>query len=347
MVDNPTFYFFSYRTAIRYHLSKRLALRGWKEAANEESATLKDENLTLNDDVSKHFEYKHLLANLIQKHCPEVMPATYWINDENYSDVLAKANYEHYYSEGKFHSQKPNVKWILKPSTQNNGDNIKLFDSIEEVRQYYAQPHRLGGDHVLQQYLSEPDLIDGRKYTFRLPVVLSNFAGAFIYREGYVNISGVPFDLSEGLKIRKMHITNYVLDGVLSNIEQRSTHTLPNFDNTFLQMQEIVTQCVRALLKEYPSYLQGSPKRFEIFGFDFAMDKHNRVWLLEINQGPDAPTFEENPMNAILWEKFWQNIIDDFVIPSTLETPPKNNYRDFAKLSLLRTVWDKLKSYLK
>ncbi|MGD9592704.1 MAG: hypothetical protein AB7V32_09310, partial [Candidatus Berkiella sp.] len=95
-MSTPTFYFFSSRMATKFHIAKRLLSMGWQELTSEKNALFTDNNLTLNDDISKTLEYKHLLALLVNKHCKDLMPITYCVNDDNYNQVLAKMIYEHY-----------------------------------------------------------------------------------------------------------------------------------------------------------------------------------------------------------------------------------------------------------
>jgi tubulin--tyrosine ligase len=305
--------------------------RDWLKTDNASLALFTDKNLILNDEVSKNLEYKHLLAELIAKYCPNFMPLTYSINDENYLDVLAKIRFKHYSPAGE--AKEKDLKWILKPSMLNNGDFIKLFNHIDEIKKYYATPNRLGGEHVLQQYLSHPHLYQERKYTFRVAAVLTNYAGVFLYNKGYVNISAHPFTLEDNFQNKKIHITNYLLDGELSHIQQKHTDELKDFSAVHQQMVQIVACVVKALLKIAPSYLKKQTHQiFEIFGFDFMMDEKGKLWLLEINQGPDAPTFEENRLNVLLWDIFWKDIIEDFVLPIALKTEPRNHYANFTQI---------------
>ena len=349
-----TFYFFADRMAIRFHIGKRLLAIGWEKVISEDLATFGDRHLTLNDNTSQHIEFKHLLAQLMQKAAPELIPITYSLDDENFVTVFAKIIFEHYLPKGQYVSTIKDIKWILKPSTLNNGEGIQLFNNVDELKAYYYQPKRLGGPHVVQQYITHPHLINGRKYTFRLPVIFTNFAGIFSYKQGYVNIAAETFSLENDLKNRRAHITNYVLDGEFSPIEQRSTTLLPGFDKTYAQMNHIIEKVIKGLLKVDPNYLKPprskQVKKFEIFGFDFTMDETGKVFLLEINQGPDAPTFEENHLNKVLWDPFWSDVIDDFVLPIALDTEPKNNYGSFTQVlkpgqsySFLRSIVGKFR----
>lgn len=345
-MNKHSYYFFSYVPSIRYHISRLLAQRGWVEAANAASSGLGDRHLSINDEISKNFEYKHLLAKLLEKCEPPLMPLTYAINDENCQQVFAQMIYEHYLINRQYQTTIPHLKWILKPSMLNNGDEIHLFNNVEEIKKHYASAKRVGGEHVLQRYISNPALIDGRKYTYRLHMVLTNYAGVFLYDQGYINISALPFSAQDDFQNRKMHITNYVLDGVLSHIEQRSTNTLANFASVYEQMRQIVTAVISALIKQNPGYLQPTAERhFEIFGLDFMADETGKLWLLEINQGPDAPTFEENHLHATLWQRFWQDMIDEFAIPCALNIPPKSDYAHFTRILTVKQSYSAYRNF--
>ncbi|MBS0288078.1 MAG: hypothetical protein JSR17_12330 [Proteobacteria bacterium] len=341
--------------ATKFHIAKRLIDLGWQELPHENGALFKDANLELNDEISKHLEYKHLLAQIVQQNCKDIMPLTYYVNDQNYNEVLAKIIFENYMVNNRYEKNIENLKWILKPSMLNNGDNICLFNNVEELKKHFAKTDRLGGDHVIQQYIPNPDLVDGRKYTFRVSGVITNYAGVYLYKQGYINISAFPFNLSDGFHNRKVHITNYVLDGEFANIEQRSTQLIENFDKIYGQMCDIVKRVLTGLLKTFPAYLKPQAlKKFEIFGFDFMLDNTGKLWLIEINQAPDAPTFEENKLDDILWKPFWQDIIDEFVIPIALGDKAPRNYAHYQRIlsanecySWFREIFYNLKNRIK
>lgn len=344
---NEAFYFFSTRYATRFHISRLLKERGWKELHSSIGASFTDDNLILNDEVSKNFEYKHLLAQLVSNDCPHLMPKTYCIDDDTAEQVLAKIFYENYLMGEKAKHAGDGLKWILKPSLLNNADNIHLFNDVDELKQHYKSPKRLGGPHVIQKYIDNPDLIDGRKYTFRLHVILTNYDGVFMMKDGYVNISEKQYSRTDRFADKKVHITNYVLDGEFSNIQQRLISSLPDFLLIYKQMEYIVKTMILSLVKKYPSYLIPKKiKAFELFGFDFILDSNKKLWLLEINQAPDAPTFEENWLNEPFWQPFWSNIVDEFVIPIAFNTNPKNNYHYYhhvLKSTQVMNLWTRIK----
>lgn len=309
------FHFFSLSTATRYHIARLLAAKNWERVNNERDASLTDKHLFFDENIGGILEHKGHLAELIRRHQLALMPLTYCIDDETKDDVIAEIIYKHYMQNQQYVPHR-DIKWILKPATLNNGDWIRLFDDIEAVKKYYQSSDRLGGPHVLQQYIDNPALIEGKKYTYRLHVFVTNTAGIYVYHRGYINISAEPYLPENGLALKKMHITNYMIDGDLAHITQQPTDGLPHFQKTHQKMGEMLSQLFRALCREHPTYLdpKASP-RFEIFGCDFMEDATGRLWLLEVNQGADAPMYEDNPLKPILWQPFWDDVVNDLVLP--------------------------------
>lgn len=345
-----TFHFYTYHTATRFHIARELKKRGW-EKLEKPPALFSELNLSLNDDVSLHFEYKHLLTDLLQKYRVDFWPLTYTINDQNCSQVLSQMTLNHYMVNQVYQSDIPALKWILKPATLNNGDDIRLFNNVEELKKHFKSSARIGGEQIIQQYITNPALYQGRKFTYRVCSVFSNFAGVYLYKQGYANISSYPFDAEDGFINRKVHVTNYVLDGELSHIEQKLADGLPDFERIYSQMTRIVRRCAELLLKEFPSYLKpGVVKKIEFFGFDFIMDDLGKLWLLEINQTPDCPIDSEHELMESLWFPYWTHIVNDFVLPAVSHIPPQNGYQAFTPIIDKRDSYSKVKdwfSYLK
>ena len=45
------------------------------------------------------------------------------------------------------------------------------------------------------------------------------------------------------------------------------------------------------------------------------LDDQDKMWLLEVNHGPCFPIESHHPLQEILYQKFWQSMIDQFVLP--------------------------------
>ena len=177
-----TYYFVEAALPTPYNLSKQLQLRGY---CVDPPGQLNDSHIQLDEPACRCLEYKHLLSQLTQQHCPEVMPKTWHLHDYNVEEVCQAISDLQVPTEDKV--------WILKPSMLNNGQGIQLFSSVQALQANYASPHRYGGDHVLQQYIVHPHCLQGHKYTVRLFVVITNNRGIFLYRQGYFNVARTPY----------------------------------------------------------------------------------------------------------------------------------------------------------
>lgn len=342
---NKTFHFSQYDTAIRYHITRVLEQQGWQKTY--QAPQFSDQNLSLDDEVSKYLEYKHLLAQLTGDIQPRIMPVSYGLNDLTASSVLSQITMDHYLRDNRYHKEIKNLKWLLKPSTLNNGDDLKLFNNVEEVQQHYRSPDRLGGEHVLQQYIPNPALYHGKKYTFRIFAVLTNYAGVYLYHEGYANISAYDFDFDDRFINRAAHITNYILDGELAHIEQRLASELCDFGPVYQQIKNIVQLTIKQILKRFPQYLKPQDTRIiELFGYDFILDTDGKLWLLEINQGPDCPMIPEHVLNESLWQPFWQDVVDDFVLPIATKQAEHNTSARFQQVLETKQCYSRFREWL-
>ncbi|PFH34965.1 Tubulin-tyrosine ligase family protein [Besnoitia besnoiti] len=93
--------------------------------------------------------------------------------------------------------------WICKPKDSSQGRGIFLTNSVEDIR--YTD------SLVVQEYIANPLLLNGRKFDLRLYVLVTSFnpLEAFIYKQGFARIARVPFSLEpEHLCNRFMHLTN-------------------------------------------------------------------------------------------------------------------------------------------
>ncbi|MDP1604560.1 MAG: tubulin-tyrosine ligase [Legionella sp.] len=305
------FYFPTPLTPTFYNLSAHLQANGWTASRFRKFADFSDKNLAFNEDAALSLEYKHLLAQLISRYCPEVMPRTYCINDQNWPAVLSKVACEFYAPGG---CGEP--VWILKPSLLNNGQQIKIFTTLSALEAHFSSFNRLGGEHVLQQYIKNPHLLrDSRKYSIRHFVVLTNYAGAFLYPQGYFNVALQPFNATDFTDL-KSHLTNEHLFGNEPNVIQIPTKKFEFYREFYPQIKSILTNVISGLLQSHPhAFVTDSKRDFALFGMDFMIDSTGRPWLLEANHGPCFPMDDHHPLQAYLYKDFWQNIISNFVYP--------------------------------
>jgi Tubulin-tyrosine ligase family len=306
-----------------YNLSRYLQEQGWRSSRFNWQVNFSDENLQFHLKAAQTLEFKHLLAQLVEQYCPQVMPLTYCINDQNWPAVLQRITNAYYLKQDyQLVDQIDDLVWILKPALLNNGKDIKIFQQISELERHFLSSNRLGGEHVLQQYLINPHLLrDKRKYSIRMFVVTTNYAGAYLYPYGYFNVSMYPYMAREFSDLRS-HLTNEHLQEDTSNVLQIPSQRFAWFTSIYPQIKEIVAVTIKGLQQLYPqAFVCDKQRTLAIFGFDFMIDNEGHLWLLEANHGPCFPISDAHPLQKYLYYEFWQALITSFVKPIALHAP--------------------------
>lgn len=316
-----------------YNLSRYLQEQGWQETRFQWWANFSAENFEFDLQAAQQLEFKHLLAQLIEQYCPEVMPKTYCLNDYNWPQILAQLAREYYQTNPQVLDERSQLAWILKPALLNNGKGIKIFHRLSELEQHFSGGKRLGGAHVLQRYLSPHLLRDARKYSIRMFVILSNYAGNFLYPFGYYNVAQYRFAEGDYHDLRS-HLTNEHLSGEEANVLQIPTKQFAAFTDLYPQIKTLVTNTLHGLEQLYPqAFICDKKRKLAIYGFDFQVENTGRLWLLEANHGPCFPLSDEHPLQRYLYYDFWQAFITSFVKPiATEKLLNAINYYPFEKI---------------
>lgn len=304
-----------------YNINQYLQKHGWYPTRFNWIANFKEQHFDFNLPAAETLEFKHLLAQLVAQHCPEVIPETYCINDQNWISVLNIITDKYYKQENLHINQVENLNWILKPALLNNGQHIKIFQTLSQLEQHYLSSDRIGGEHVLQKYLTKPHLLGGHKYTIRMFVVITNYAGAYLYPNGYFNVARQLYQTADFDDI-SAHLTNEHLNEHESNVIQIPTNRMDIFTALYQPIKDLVTVTISTLRQQHPqAFIENKRRTLAIFGFDFIVNSDKRIWLLEANHGPCFPTSDDHPLQKHLYYDFWQAFIASFVIPIAQQKP--------------------------
>lgn len=312
------FYLKKNQSPTYYNLSRHLKAQGWSSTRFSWRADFSHQNFQYYTLAAECLEFKHLLAQLVAQHCPDVMPTTYSINDENWPFVLNQATEKH-----------PHLIWILKPALLNNGQHIKIFQNLDQVKQHYRSSNRLGGEHVLQEYITNPHLLKGpekgHKYSIRMFAILTNYAGAYLYPKGYFNVALRSYEENEFISL-SAHLTNEHLKEDVFNVVQVPTEQYDLFKPLYPKIKTILDNVINGLKESYPdAFLLKKKRTLAIFGFDFIVDHEQRVWLLEANHGPCFPTDNGHPLQKKVYEDFWEAVIANFILPIAMRQTVEGN----------------------
>ena len=304
-----------------YQLEKFMQAAGFKRTRWGWRAKFTERNLDFAQDACECLEFKHLLALLLAKHCPQVMPETYVLNDYSWSTVLSDIAQEHYLVNNQFTDEIKDLAWILKPSLLNNGQHIKIFTRLSQIEEHMLYPNRLGGPHVLQRYINHPDLYDGRKYSLRFFVVITRESGAFLYQHGYLNVALAKYT-ENNFEDLAAHLTNEHLHDNATSVVQIPTIGHAKYAIWYDKIKTIIKAVSEGLRVEFPNaFLPQKNRTFAVFGFDFMCDDHDNMWLLEVNHGPCFPIESHHPLQETLYQQFWQAVVTQFVLPITTPHP--------------------------
>lgn len=250
-----------------------------------------------------------------------------------------------------------NKYFIMKPNAGCQGRGIMLtkdpFTAGRELDNY-----------IVQEYIRNPLLIEGKKFDLRVYVLLTSIRdpSIFIFEDGLVRICADPYDPPNESNIRNTckHLTNYAVNKKNPNFvfnedaEQGDVGNKRNFKffNNWLKANghdsqafwksvgDVVTKTILAAQPQlanvyntcFPIANEGYTC-FEVLGFDILVDSKLKPWLIEVNHTPSFAT--ETPLDldikSRLLEEVW-NIVD--VTPAVLETDALREQNEFTRRSL-------------
>ncbi|CDR97139.1 tubulin-tyrosine ligase family protein, putative [Babesia bigemina] len=200
------------------------------------------------------------------------------------------------------------IPMILKPSTGSMGNGIKVVTCPERIPQTIAR----GDNYICQVYIARPMLLNGRKFDFRLYMVITNIGGGFhalLSTLGLARVCIHPYQLpdSNNCNDKFMHLTNYSINRhharfqrsadvddnaghkrtMRSVLDTLSTTHGINSNEIWAKMVTLSEAAVSIL---YPTVqINSDPSdaySFQIMGLDVLLDEDGKMWLLEINANP-------------------------------------------------------------
>ncbi|EFB23742.1 hypothetical protein PANDA_020163, partial [Ailuropoda melanoleuca] len=214
-----------------------------------------------------------------------------------------------------------NQMWICKPTASNQGKGIFLLRNQEEVAALQVKtqsieddpihrkmPFRAPQARVVQRYIQNPLLLDGKKFDVRSYLLIACAMPYMVFfGHGYARLTLSLYDphssdLSGHLTNQFMQKKNslYALlkeDSVWS-MERLNRHINDTFGKTkglprdwvfttfTKRMQQIMAHCFQAV----KSKLHCKLGYFDLIGCDFLIDENFKVWLLEMNSNPALHT---------------------------------------------------------
>ncbi|KAJ3175126.1 Tubulin polyglutamylase ttll4 [Irineochytrium annulatum] len=203
--------------------------------------------------------------------------------------------------------------WIVKPPASARGLGIRLAAKWTDV------PRKR--EVVVSRYISNPYLIDGKKFDLRLYVAVTSFdpLRIYLFREGLVRFAADQYSSStntHNVKNRFAHLTNYSVSKKNKGGKPRFQANEPlsgkfntsssKWDLETLReylalrsidfgrvMESIKCLVVKTIISANTVNASGvrlcvpnSASCYELFGFDVLLDSDLKPWLMEVNISP-------------------------------------------------------------
>ncbi|CAH1787285.1 unnamed protein product [Owenia fusiformis] len=246
--------------------------------------------------------------------------------------------------------------FIVKPDEGSQGEGIYLIkDPVD-----YVMNQR---NHVVQEYLSKPLLIERMKFDLRVYVVLASIEPLEIYicKDGLARFCTVPYSKPtwKNLDEHYMHLTNYSLNKHSStyvhtdsedNGSKRSlTSVLRQLEDSGYNVTHLCTEIERLIIKttlaiapelkiHYRAAVpigKAGPTCFQILGFDILLLEDLKPILLEVNSGPSLRIDYEQEVASGVYERVISAIDDEIKHPLVRDTllliAPKNKLKKRVK----------------
>ncbi|CAM2703411.1 unnamed protein product [Rotaria socialis] len=256
--------------------------------------------------------------------------------------------------------------FIIKPSDGSQGEGIYLLRDPAHCIVTNRQ-------HVAQEYIDRPLLINGLKFDLRIYVLILNLypLEIFLYDEGLVRFATVGYKApsTENLHQTYMHLTNYSLNKHSASykhtsdnkqgegskrkltsvwIQLSNIYGAEKIERTKTLITEMINKTILAILPElrveYEFELPLGKKQniscFQIVGFDIILSDHLKPILLEVNANPSLRIDfdKENEAGKLTYQS--SPIDEEIKKPLVLETLklalPKKKLHTFARHAQLQ-----------
>ena len=241
------------------------------------------------DNLYKNFNQMQKKFPLDYTHMPE----SYILPKDSEEFNLIAENYE----------MTSDNMWLIKPVASSRGRGIKLMTSVNS----------LPSQGLITRYISNPHLINNKKYDLRLYLLVTGYTPIKIYLfdEGLTRFASEDYNLSKDYMNNKfIHLTNYSINKASVHYQKNeefdeeegnkwSLFTLKNhfakeginFSKIWDKIKDIMIKTILSvsdraipLIKSFPNI--SSTTLFELYGVDILLDSNLNPWLMEVNLNP-------------------------------------------------------------
>jgi len=192
--------------------------------------------------------------------------------------------------------------WLIKSKYLSRGRNIRFLKDVNEISK----------NDIVTKYISNPLLIDNRKFDLRIYLLVTGHdpLKIYLFHKGLVRMSSEQYNLDlndldnlfkhlTNTSINKKNKNGYKYDDLVLSLEEAKKYMEKkyniNFSNIWKEIKDISIKSLISMnhleIEREKKYKLISNNLFKIYGVDILIDDNFKPWLIEINHGPDLSTF--------------------------------------------------------
>ncbi|XP_065898588.1 protein polyglycylase TTLL10-like [Dysidea avara] len=192
--------------------------------------------------------------------------------------------------------------WIVKPYGGYGGENIEMYYQLSPLIDKFGKCDNQRAQYLAQEYLSNPLLLNGRKFDVRAYILIARTNPYFVfYHAGYLRVAINKFSSDAGLNAHltnthiQSHVSGYVSGNhfwTYSELQQYIHNVSTNQDDKFVQekLEPMVKQVGLFLLHSSMRTYERLPGTYLLLGLDFMITSDYHIWFIEANNYPLWPS---------------------------------------------------------
>jgi hypothetical protein len=271
-----------------------------------------------NEIVSKSILWSILCEHYGRQPAARLMPETFILNSAEEMD-----RFRAYYSNKI--SILPKSVFVLKNNRQRQ-EGLRLIRELPEIESAAQQGYLL-----VQEFLEDPLLIDGRKINLRFYLCLTGWRNRM---QLHIHKSGFVYYTRDAFKAPSLDFHQNITSGYVDRSIYRD-HPLTHRDMirwlaeqgrdpkpVIYRVHDLFREVMAAVSPRLclePAF-DANPK-FQLFGADIALDTHLQPRLLEINKGPDL--YVKGLRDGMVKEKVFLDLLD---LVNIINSPHGNEF---------------------
>ena len=183
--------------------------------------------------------------------------------------------------------------WIVKPAQAARAARVYVSDDLQAILRRSDPPLP---DQIVQLYVRDPMLIDGRKFDLRVFVCVLSFAPfkAYVQRNIYARLAPKKFAAADNLHDLAAHVTIclYDPDPVIAAQQDMLTPLqlqaeLASAGHSWGKIEASIHAAIGELFRAASPIIGEWPRSRAVYGVDVMLDAAGSPYILEVNFCPD------------------------------------------------------------